>query len=88
MTYIVGQTGGGPWYARLVEKVLGMPDWFKATLLAGSLIIGTILALTYAKAASAADVVALEGKVAAQQTQLDRIESKLDHLILKLIPGG
>jgi len=90
-----------PFYMRLLGWLKGMPEWFKASVLGGALVLATIFALAWANSASADDVTAiahdlhdLKARITACesedddiQKQLDRIEDKVDQLILKLIPG-
>jgi len=81
-------------YLRVLNWFRGTPDWFKAATLGGLLVLSTILALAYAGSASAEDVAQLKVRVTrveyceqGLETQLLRIERKLDQLILRLIPN-
>ena len=92
MTHILGQTKPDPWYARVLLWLIGLPRWITIPMLCVALMVGTVIALNYTTAASAAEVKALEGRVRSVEAQLkhdkeqlDRIERKLDQLILKLI---
>jgi hypothetical protein len=79
-----------------LQWLQGMPDWFKASLLGAAIVLGTIFLLV--RMVRADDIncgerlAVLETQVAADrqvdshlQVQLDRIEEKLDRLILELV---
>ena len=78
--------------SRFLTWLKGMPDWFRAAFLGGMLVLATILVVGWGRPAVAEDVDkrlgACEQKQDSQQSQLDRIEGKLDRLLLRLIPGG
>lgn len=73
----------------LLSWVKALPDWGKVAVIAGALVLCTVLIVGWPakKAEAAFDAAAtLKIKVEAQQRQLDRIEKKLDTLLLHLIP--
>lgn len=81
-----------PAYVRVLSWLKGMPDWFKATVLGGVVAVATILAIGWASSADASEVADLKTRVAAVEAEqkhdknaLERIEGKLDRLILELI---
>ena len=84
------------YFKAALEWLGGMPDWFKAALLGAAIVLGTIFLLTRMVRADSYDcesrLAVLETQVIADQqvdrhlqVQLDRIEEKLDRLILELV---
>jgi hypothetical protein len=77
--------------AKILEFLVKMPDWFRAVLLGGALVISALF--LFAPTSQSADIASLDERVNANarrithlEDTLDRIEIKIDQLILHLIP--
>lgn len=80
---------GAPLIVALVARLRDLPDWARFAVVGGALVLLTVLVVGYPLARAEAALGAANSntvKIEQQQRQLDRIEGKLDKLLIHLIP--